>query len=218
MIKHGIELKRRQQLIEATLESLDELGMQGTTVQTISQRAGLSVGIVGHYFGGKQALLEASLRHLLKGQTLTLLQNQQRSYSATARLAAVLDVYLAPARQLAWPARVRFDFWAQAMYEPEIARLQRIYQRRMLSHLQHALSQLLPISQVEPLARQLQLLIEGGLQQAALQAEASCATATLQLCRQLLALHGITFATQAQQYSTENQPTGEQQRKRGLLA
>lgn len=217
MIKHGIESKRRQQLIEATLESLDELGMQGTTVQTISQRAGLSVGIVGHYFGGKQALLEASLRHLLKGQTLTLLQNQQRSYSASARLAAVLDVYLAPARQLAWPARVRFDFWAQAMYEPEIARLQRIYQRRMLSHLQHALGQLLPAPQVEPLARQLQLLIEGGLQQAAL-TDTRVTLSTLQLCRQLLALHGITFAPQAQQYTTENQTTGQQQRKRGLLA
>lgn len=128
----------------------------------------------------------------------------------------MLDVYLAPARQLAWPARVRFDFWAQAMYEPEIARLQRIYSRRMLSHLQHALNQRLPISQVEPLASQLQLLIDGGLQQAALQAETS--GATLHLCRQLLALHGITFATQAQQYSTENQATGEQQRKRGMLA
>jgi TetR/AcrR family transcriptional regulator, transcriptional repressor of bet genes len=218
MIKHGIESKRRQQLIDATLESLDELGMQGTTVQTISQRAGLSVGIVGHYFGGKQALLEACLRYLLKGQTLTLLHHQQRSYSPTARLAAVLDVYLAPARQLAWPARIRFDFWAQAMYEPEIARLQRIYQRRMLSHLQHALHQLLPAQQAEPLARQLQLLIEGGLQQAALQANTYLPGMTLQLCWQLLALHGITFAAQAQQYATEDQSTGEQQRKRGLFA
>lgn len=218
MIKNGIESKRRQQLIEATLHSLEEHGLQGTTVQTISHAAGLSVGIVGHYFGGKQALLEASLRHLLKGQTLALLQHLQGSFSPLARLDAILQVYLSPESQLAWPARVRFDFWTQARYEPEIARLQRIYQRRMLSHLQHALSLLVEEPLVENLAGQLQLLIEGGLQQAALQENPRVAFNTLTLCRALLAQSGLHLPQQAEQDTPEDQAAGQHEIKRGLLA
>lgn len=218
MIKHGIEFKRRLQLIEATLSSVEEHGLQGTTVQTISHTAGLSVGIVGHYFGGKQSLLEASLRHLLKGQTLALLQNLQGRFSPLARLDAVLNVYLSPASQRSWPARVRSDFWALAMYEPEIARLQRIYQRRMLSHLLHGLSPLLEVSQAEVLARQLQLMIEGGLHQAALQGDPAVAASTLGLCRALLTRAGLVMPPQTEQNASEDERAGYEETKRGLLA
>ena len=65
MPKVGMELIRRQQLIEATLESVAEVGLHATTINSISKRAGLSSGIISHYFGGKQGLIEATVRFLL---------------------------------------------------------------------------------------------------------------------------------------------------------
>ena len=64
MPKVGMEPVRRQQLIDATLNSVAELGLHATTINSISKRAGLSSGIISHYFGGK-GLIEATVRYLL---------------------------------------------------------------------------------------------------------------------------------------------------------
>ncbi|MCT7655565.1 TetR family transcriptional regulator [Oceanimonas sp. NS1] len=61
----GIKDTRRKQLIDATLASVAEYGLQNTTINSISRLAGMSSGIISHYFGGKQGLIEATVRQLL---------------------------------------------------------------------------------------------------------------------------------------------------------
>ena len=58
MPKVGMEPVRKKQLIEATLEVMAEVGYHGTTISLISKKAGLSSGIISHYFGDKQGLIE----------------------------------------------------------------------------------------------------------------------------------------------------------------
>ena len=41
---------RRQQLIEATIDSIAKYGISGTTMTTVTGLAGLSVGIVNFHF------------------------------------------------------------------------------------------------------------------------------------------------------------------------
>ena len=48
---------RRGQLIEMTLDSLAEVGYVGSTLSQIAGRAGVSPGLVAHYFGDKDGLL-----------------------------------------------------------------------------------------------------------------------------------------------------------------
>lgn len=55
---------RRQQLIEATLDSLAENGISGTTMANVTGRAGLSIGIVSLHFKSKDNLLTSTLRYL----------------------------------------------------------------------------------------------------------------------------------------------------------
>lgn len=54
----------RQKLIEATIDSIAELGLSDTTVGTVVTRAGLSQGIVNLHFDTKEALLAETLRFL----------------------------------------------------------------------------------------------------------------------------------------------------------
>src|SRR5512146_2514233 len=61
------EEARRQQLIEVTIDSLAEIGYVGSTLAQIAQRAGVSPGLVAHYFGDKDGLLEATFRTLARG-------------------------------------------------------------------------------------------------------------------------------------------------------
>ncbi|WP_019172729.1 TetR family transcriptional regulator C-terminal domain-containing protein [Pseudaminobacter salicylatoxidans] len=54
------EGRRRQDLIEATLDCVAEKGLQGATVRAIALRAGVTGGLIRHYFPGKEDLLQAA--------------------------------------------------------------------------------------------------------------------------------------------------------------
>lgn len=56
--------QRRRELIEATIASIGEHGISGTTLTTVTRRAGVSIGLVNFHFEGKEGLLAATLRHL----------------------------------------------------------------------------------------------------------------------------------------------------------
>src|ERR1700754_181337 len=57
---------RRRQLIEATIVAIAEVGFNATTIAEIARRADVSTGLVSFYFGDKDGLLEATLRHLAR--------------------------------------------------------------------------------------------------------------------------------------------------------
>jgi TetR/AcrR family transcriptional repressor of bet genes len=59
-----IQVFRRLSLIEGALESIATHGLNGTTVQTISESSGSSRGLVNHYFKNKDELIVAAYRHL----------------------------------------------------------------------------------------------------------------------------------------------------------
>ncbi|MEO1471687.1 MAG: TetR family transcriptional regulator C-terminal domain-containing protein [Pseudomonadota bacterium] len=55
---------RRQQLIDATIETIARLGVSGATMAEITGRAGLSMGIVSLHFESKDNLLKCTLSFL----------------------------------------------------------------------------------------------------------------------------------------------------------
>ncbi|MCJ8169548.1 transcriptional regulator BetI [Atopomonas sediminilitoris] len=187
MPKVGMQPVRRRQLIEATLSSIDQHGLHNTTIVTISRLAGVSSGIISHYFGGKNGLLEASMRHLLKE-----LGNAYQARAALvdrddgqARVMAVVDanfdrVQTSPAACKTWLA-----FWAEAMHQPELARLQRVNAKRLLSHLRGALRTLLPAPRAQLAAQGLAALIDGIWLRGALEGGIDTAQAKA-LCRDYL--------------------------------
>lgn len=55
---------RKRQLIEATMDCIDRLGLSQTTLARIAERAGISQGNVVFHFHSKEALLDQTLHHL----------------------------------------------------------------------------------------------------------------------------------------------------------
>jgi len=51
---------RRQQLIEATLTAIDQVGMGDASIALIARLAGVSNGIISHYFQDKNGLISAA--------------------------------------------------------------------------------------------------------------------------------------------------------------
>lgn len=65
MPKVGMQPVRRAQLIHATLIAIDQVGINEASIALIARLAGVSTGIISHYFQDKNGLLEATMRHLM---------------------------------------------------------------------------------------------------------------------------------------------------------
>jgi len=55
---------RKRQLIDATIDCIDTLGLSQTTIASIAKHAGVSQGIILFHFHSKEALLEQTIREL----------------------------------------------------------------------------------------------------------------------------------------------------------
>lgn len=84
----------RQRLMEATVDSLVELGWSGTTTTVVSNRAGVSRGAQLHHFPSKQALVVAAVEHLTERRRDDMRRHAQE-LPADGRVRAVLDILAA---------------------------------------------------------------------------------------------------------------------------
>jgi TetR/AcrR family transcriptional repressor of bet genes len=161
MPKVGMEPIRRQQLIEATIASLSRYGFADATISRISKEAGVSAGIIHHYFASKGDLLEATMRSLLEQFRQDVVKRLAQAATPEERLYAIIDGNFAP-NQFDRPVIVAWlSFWAQVPHVPGLARLQRINARRLRSNVLHELRQLLPAGRAAETAMGLAALIDG---------------------------------------------------------
>ena len=117
MPKLGMQPIRRRQLIDATLDAINEVGMHDATIAQIARRAGVSTGIISHYFKDKNGLLEATMRDItsqLRDAVLNRLHALPDG-SASQRLQAIVggnfdETQISSAAMKAWLA-----FWADAL-------------------------------------------------------------------------------------------------------
>lgn len=61
------EAQRRADLIAATLALVAEGGMEAATVRAIAARAGVTPGLIRHYFAGRDELIRAAYAQLMHG-------------------------------------------------------------------------------------------------------------------------------------------------------
>ncbi len=161
MPKVGMEPIRRRQLIDATIASISAHGFADTTIATISKAAGVSSGIIHHYFGGKNELLEATMRSLLRQLRAEVVARLHTAQTPEQRLAAIIEGNFSADQFEMQVVNSWLAFWAQVPHVPELARLQRMNSARLQSNLRHALRQLLPADEAERAAFGLAALIEG---------------------------------------------------------
>jgi transcriptional repressor BetI len=159
--KVGMEEIRRRQLIEATIASIHDVGFSESSVSRIAAKAGVSAGIVHHYFEDKGDLLEATLRQLGANLSASVVRRLRAAKTAAHRLMAVVDGNLGP--ELFTPEAVSawLAFWSQVPTHPRLARIQTIIIRRLHANLVHALRPFLREPEVQRVAQDLACLIDG---------------------------------------------------------
>jgi len=178
-----IEEMRRRQLVEVTIDSLAELGYVGTTLAQIAARAGVSPGLVAHYFGDKDGLLDAAFRSLARRVGEQVRTRMRRVSTPRGRIQAVIDANLAPEEFDQRTGSAWLAFWGQLLHVERLKRIQSVYQRRTLSSLRNALRKLVPATEAQSLAAMIAAMIDGIWLRAALsgwqEADSESARATL---------------------------------------
>ncbi|MEA3174590.1 MAG: betaine-aldehyde dehydrogenase [Gammaproteobacteria bacterium] len=163
-----LEEVRRTQLVEVTIDSLAELGFVGTTLAQIASRAGVSPGLVAHYFGDKDGLLEAAFRSLARRVGTQVRARLRHAATPRGRIQAVIDANLAPEEFERRTGTAWLAFWGQVLHVASLKRIQSVYQRRMLSNLRNSLKRLMPPDEAHSLAAMIAAMIDGVWLRAAL--------------------------------------------------
>lgn len=162
MPKLGMPPIRREQLIRATLQTIDQVGLADATIAEIASRAGLSAGIISHYFGGKEGLLNAAMRRILRqlhdavAERVAAADDNPRS-----KLRAIIDGNFDSTQVNPTAMRVWLTFWAASMHDAQLRRLQHANDRRLQSNLAHYFRRALPAPEAQKAARGLAAMIDG---------------------------------------------------------
>jgi len=103
------EEKRRDQLVEAALEIIAELGPEAATVRAIAERAGVTQGLIRHYFTSKDDLTRAAYHaHMQRINDISFDALTNAAPTPAARLSAFV---LAPLQPTALGADI-FSLWS----------------------------------------------------------------------------------------------------------
>ena len=166
--REPMEEGRRSRLIEVTIDSLAELGYVGTTLAQIAGRAGVSPGLVAHYFGDKDGLLEAAFRSLTRHVGDHVRARLRQISTPRARIQAIIDANLAPEEFDRRTGSAWLAFWGQVLQMQSLRRVQSVYQRRTLTNLRSSLKKLVPPDEAHNLAAMIAAMIDGVWLRAAL--------------------------------------------------
>jgi TetR/AcrR family transcriptional repressor of bet genes len=160
MPKLGMEPIRKAALVNATIVEIGRTGTLDVTVGQIAKRAGMSSALAHHYFGGKEAMFIAAMRHVL-----TLYGAEVRGALAMAEgpeagLSAIVRASFSAANFRREVVSAWLNFYVMAQTMPEARRLLTVYQRRLRSNLLHNLRPLVG-DRAAQVAESLAALIDG---------------------------------------------------------
>ncbi|PIE13909.1 MAG: transcriptional regulator BetI [Rhodobacterales bacterium] len=139
MPKLGMEPIRREALVKATIAEIGRAGSLDVTVSQIARRAGMSSALAHHYFGGKDQIFLAAMRHTLSLYGAGVRGALVMADTPADRVRAIVRVsfsasHFKPEVIAAW-----LNFYVLAQSSTEAKRLLHIYQRRIKSNLAHGL-------------------------------------------------------------------------------
>lgn len=163
MPKVGMQPIRRQQLIEATLQAVDQVGMADASIGVIAKTAGVSNGIISHYFQDKNGLIEATMGYLMRALANSVAARRQalQEESPRAHLRVIIEGNFDASQVNRAAMKTWLAFWAASMHQPSLHRLQRINDHRLYSNLCCQFRRVLPVDQARAAARGLAALIDG---------------------------------------------------------
>lgn len=156
-----IESIRRRDLIEAAYQTFLEHGLNGMTMARISKRSGLSQGVVNYYFKSKDELIFAVAVKVYSITVADTSRGLKLAKSPRDRVNVIIEANINNRIFTTDGARAWVEFFAALWQKPDLARLQYMFDRRIISNLVDSLSKLVSPEDAREIAHTIVFLIDG---------------------------------------------------------
>lgn len=117
IVDHGA---RRLEIVEACLRVVSRSGMTAATTREIAREAGVSHGIIAHYFSGKDEILRAALQRSYEMLAERIDRDVACLTGVAALRRAVFDA-LPTDEEGRTGEQIELAFWGHALGDPELA-------------------------------------------------------------------------------------------------
>lgn len=160
MPKQGMEPIRKAALVKATIVEIGRTGTLDVTVSQIAKRAGMSSALAHHYFGSKEQIFLAAMRHVLTLYGAEVRGALVAAEGTRGRLRAIVRASFSTSNFRREVIGAWLNFYVLAQTMPDARRLLQVYQARLKSNLLHDLRPLVGDRAVE-VARGVGAMIDG---------------------------------------------------------
>ena len=161
MPKVGMAPIRRKQLVEAAIAVIHEKGFADATVARIARRAGISAGLVHHYFEDKDDLLFTTMRHLLAELRADAVARLAEARDPRQRVCAIINACFGDSQFEEQVFSAWLALYGNARQSHRLRQIVSIYHRRLKSSLVHELRRLVPAVEAPRLADGIGAMIDG---------------------------------------------------------
>jgi TetR/AcrR family transcriptional repressor of bet genes len=192
---------RKQEIIDAAIDVIGEVGLSDATLNMIGKRAGLSPPLMAHYFEDKSLIIEASMRRLSAVLSRELLGRIGPETGPAGRLDALIDACFsmanfAPGAMGAW-----LEFWLHVPRKPNLKRLHKAIAARFWSNIRFAFSGLVPKKAVDDGVHGLAALIDGFWWRFTIDPDMTDLEQARRICRSYVQSYVATHAPNARAHS-----------------
>lgn len=139
MPKLGMEPIRREALVNATIYEIGRAGSLDVTVSQIAKRAGMSSALAHHYFGGKDQIFLAAMRHILSVYGAQVRAATLSAKTPRARVEAIIQASFEAGNFRPEVISAWLNFYVLSQSMEGARRLLAVYQHRLHSNLVHNL-------------------------------------------------------------------------------
>lgn len=161
MPKLGMGPIRRRQLVEAAIAVIHEHGFSNATVVRIAGQAGISAGMVHHYFKSKDDLLFATMRYLLAELRSDAISRLSRAAGPAERIRAIIDACFGEEQFEEQVFSAWLALYGNARQSDRLRSILSLYHRRLRSSLLHELRRLVPEPDAQRIAEGIGAMIDG---------------------------------------------------------
>ena len=157
----AIESERRRTLIAAAIGAIERAGSMEVTMAEIAARAAVSPALAHHYFGAKDDLMIAAMRHLLGEFRACVTARLHAARTPRARVSAVIAGCFDESQFTREAIAAWLVFYVHARRSADSARLLRLYFRRLETNLVSGLEPLVGLPRAVSIAAAAGAMIDG---------------------------------------------------------
>ena len=193
------EAARRAQILRAARTCIVALGYERVTVRDVAEQAGVSTGMIVHYFGDKDTLLEAALLDKVQDTGIAFRAALTGAQTAWEQLERLIVASVPETEEVRDEWRLWLTFWGEVTRNERLRAVSERQHRRWTRFLSRIIAEGIASGEFAPVdphatATQLAALIDGLAIQATLQNPTLSPTQMRELC--LNALRQLLYAPQ----------------------